>query len=140
MRVIRSPDCGNAPKQKLLEGMTVALAGADTGLVDSLALPDLVWLHIGKKPIEGQDAVRSVIRKFGPATELAIERVVSHGRGGAVNGIITRVGKRTAFCHMFEFNNTKGTHVKSISTYSVPSHQDIPPKFLENFIFNNTFV
>ena len=119
MKVIRSSDCGNSPKQKLLEDMSVALAGADAGLIDSLAVPELVWLHIGKKPIEGQDAVLSAIRKSGPATEVAIERVVSHGRAGAVNGIITRSGKHTAFCHMFEFKNAKGTHVKSISTYSI---------------------
>jgi len=119
MKVIRSSDCGNSPKQKLLEDMSVALAGADAGLIDSLAVPELVWLHVGKKPVEGQDAVLSAIRKSGPATEVAIERVVSHGRAGAVNGIITRGSKRAAFCHMFEFNNTKCTYVKSISTYSV---------------------
>ena len=119
MKVIRSSDCGHSPKQKLLEDISIALAGADAGLIDSLAVPELVWLHIGKKPVEGQDAMLSAIRESGPATEVAIERVVSHGRAGAVNGIITRGSKRTAFCHMFEFNNTKGTHVKSISTYSV---------------------
>ena len=119
MKVIRSSECGNSPKQKLLEDMSVVLAGADAGLIDSLAVPELVWLQVGKKPVEGQDAVLSAIRKSGPVTEVAIERVVSHGRADAVNGIITRGGKRTAFCHMFEFNNTKCTHVKSISTYSV---------------------
>ena len=118
MKVIRSSGCGNSPKQKLVEDMSVALAGADVGIMASLAVPELVWLHIGKKPIEGQNAVLSAIRKSGPATEVAIERVVSHGRAGAVNGVITRGGKRMAFCHMFEFNNTKGTHLKSISTYS----------------------
>ena len=119
MKVIRSSDCGNSPKQKLLEDMSVALSGGDAGLIDSLAVPELVWLHVGKKPVEGQDAVLSAIRKSGPATEVAIDTVASHGRAGAVNGIITRGGKPTGFCHMFEFNNTKCTHVKSISTYSV---------------------
>ena len=51
--MIRSSDCGNSPKQKLLEDMSVALAGADAGLIDSLAVPELVWLHVGKKPVEG---------------------------------------------------------------------------------------
>jgi|GEM_PF-4309390 len=48
MKVIRSPDCGHSPKQKLVEDMSVALAGADAGLIDSLTVPELVWLHIGK--------------------------------------------------------------------------------------------
>ena len=78
--------------------MSVAPAGVDAGLIDSLAASELVWLHVGEKPEEGQDAVLSAIRKSGPATEVAIERVVSHGRAGAVNRIITRGGKRTAFC------------------------------------------
>ena len=122
MKVIRSSDCGHSPKQKLLEDISIALAGADAGLIDSLTVPELVWLHVGKKPVEGQDAVLSAIRKSGPATEVAIDRVASHGRAGAVNGIITRGSKRTGFCHMFEFNNTKGTHLKSISTYSAVLH------------------
>ena len=41
MKVIRSSDCGNSPKQKLLEDMSVALAGADAGFIDSLAVPEL---------------------------------------------------------------------------------------------------
>ena len=49
------------PMQKLVEDMSVALAGADVGIMASLAVPELVWLHIGKKPIEGQDAVLSAM-------------------------------------------------------------------------------
>ena len=62
MKVIRSSDCGHSPKQKLLEDMSVALAGADAGLIESLALPELVWLYVREKPLEGQDAVLSAIR------------------------------------------------------------------------------
>ena len=61
MKVIRSSGCGNSPKQKLVEDMSVALAGADVGIMASLAVPELVWLHIGKKPIEGRDAVLSAM-------------------------------------------------------------------------------
>jgi hypothetical protein len=78
MEVIRSSDCGNSPKQKLLEDMSVTLAGVDAGLIDSLAVPQLVWLHVGGNS--------------GPMTEVAIERVVSHGRAGAVNV------RRSAIC------------------------------------------
>jgi hypothetical protein len=52
MKVIRSSDCGNSPKQKLLEDMSVALAGADAGLIDSLAVPELVatrWEKAGRR-------------------------------------------------------------------------------------------
>jgi len=61
MKVIRSSGCGNSSKQKLVVDMSVALAGADVGIMASLAVPELVWLHIGEKPIEGQDAVLSAI-------------------------------------------------------------------------------
>ena len=40
-KVIRSSDFGNSPKQKLLGDMSVALARADAGLIDSLAVPEL---------------------------------------------------------------------------------------------------
>lgn len=92
--------------------MSVALAGADAGLIVSLAAPNWFDYRLGEKPVEGQDAVLSAIRKSGPATEVAIERVVSHGGAGAVNGILTRGGKRTAFCYIFEINHTTCAHVK----------------------------
>lgn len=118
-KVERSSDCGNSPKQKLLEDVSVAIACADIGLVEALSLPELVWLRVGREPLEGQEAVLSKISKDGPASEVRIERVVSHGRAGAVNGVLARGVERTAFCHVFVFNNTKCTHVKSISTYAV---------------------
>ena len=48
MKVIRSSDCGHSPKQKLVEDMSVALAGADAGLIDSLAVPELFGYTLGK--------------------------------------------------------------------------------------------
>ena len=118
-KVNRSSDCSNSPKQKLLEDVSVAIACADIESVEALALPEVLWDKVGRKPLQGLEAVVSGIRRDGPAAEVIIERVVSHGRAGAVNGVLLRGEKRTAFCHMFEFNNTKCTHVKSISTYAV---------------------
>ena len=118
-KVTRSSDCGNSPKQKLLEDVSVAIACADIGSLEALTLPEVVWEKVGRKPLVGLDAVVSGIRRDGSASEVTIERVVSHGRAGAVNGILSRGEKRTAFCHMFEFNSTKCTHVRSISTYAV---------------------
>ncbi len=118
-KVTRSSDCGNSPKQKLLEDISVALACADIGSFEALTLPEVVWEKVGRKPLIGLGAVVSGIRRDGSASEVSIERVVSHGRAGAVNGILSRGEKRIAFCHMFEFNNTKCTHVTSISTYAL---------------------
>lgn len=118
-KVERSSDCGNSPKQKLLEDVSVALATGDTKTIEKLTLPELTWHQVGKAPVEGRDAVFKQLSKAGAATELVIEKVVSHGRSGAVSGVEVSKGKRKAFCHMFDFNNTKCTHVKSIATYAV---------------------
>jgi len=117
-RVTRSGDCGNSPKQKLLEDLTVALALADQQLLEALTVPDLVWTQVGRRPVEGQSKVLQVLARQAPADEVSVERVVSHGRAGAVNGEMTRDGKRTGFCHMFEFLNTKCTHVKAVKSYT----------------------
>lgn len=78
--VHRSEDCGNSPKQRLLEDVSVAIACADIASVEALSLPDLVWEKVGRKPLRGLEAVASSIAKDGPASEVSIQRVVSHGR------------------------------------------------------------
>ncbi len=118
-RISRSRDCGNSPKNKLLEELAIAIGRGDSSRFEELVTTEVVWQLVGrKKPIAGLDAARRALDKTPPALEIAIDHVVSHGRAGAVNGTTAHEAHRTAFCHMFEFNNTKGTHVKSVKTYS----------------------
>jgi hypothetical protein len=57
--------------------------------------------------------------RSGKATALTIAHVMSHGRSGAVDGVVVFGDKERAFCHVFEFGSAKGDDVSGITTYSV---------------------
>lgn len=121
--IIRSSDCGNSPKNKFVEDLEVAFARRDTGfLLDSVA-NDIHWNIVGETPIRGKDALEQAIKSIPQdceVTEITINHVVTHGKVGAVNGIIKRKNVRTCgFCSVYEFSNTKGTNVRDITSYII---------------------
>jgi hypothetical protein len=70
--------------------------------------------------VESNSAVGKAITRYGPATHLTIEHVISHGKAGAVNGVVEFGEKRRAFCFVFEFSSARGTEVSGITSFSVP--------------------
>jgi hypothetical protein len=115
----KSSDCGNSPKNRLLQELTIAMARGDTQRVRELVSDDVHWLAIGRQPVHGVDAFCKWISRYGAASRLTIEHVVSHGRSGAVNGVVSFGEKSRAFCHMYEFASAKGTSVKSLTSYTI---------------------
>jgi hypothetical protein len=122
--IIRSPDCGNSPKNKFVENLEVAFAQHDTGfLLDSVA-DDIRWNIVGETPIRGKDALQETIESIpqeSEVTEITIYHVATHGKVGATNGTTKRKNGRTYdFCSVYEFSNTKGTNVREITSYVIP--------------------
>ena len=121
--IIRSSDCGNSPKNKFVEDLEVAFAQRDTGfLLDSIA-DDIRWNIVGETPIRGKDALKEAIESIPQdceVTEITINHVVTHGKVGAVNGIIKRKnGRACEFCSVYEFSSAKGTNVQDITSYII---------------------
>jgi len=71
-------------------------------------------------PVIGREPFCRPITRHGPASSVTIEHVISHGKAGAVNGVVEFGRKQRAFCYVFEFSNAKGTAVKAITAYSIP--------------------
>jgi hypothetical protein len=113
-------DCGNSPKNALLQALVVAVARADSSAIAKLVAEDVCWTPVGRKPVMGREQFCKQITRHGPATRVTIEHVISHGRAGAADGIVAFGKKRRAFCYVFEFSNAKGTEVKAITAYSLP--------------------
>ena len=95
------------------------MALADVDLLSDFLTADVQWTQIGRMPVSGSQSVCRALARLGKATALEIEHVLSHGRSGAVDGIVVFRRKSRAFCHVFEFANAKGTKVSEIRTYSI---------------------
>jgi hypothetical protein len=115
----RSKDCGNSPKNQLLQNLVLAFARADVSQISELVTSDVRWLPVGRNPVSGAEAIAKAITHYGPATRITIDHVISHGKAGAVNGVIEFGRERRAFCYVFEFGSAKGSNVCGITSYSV---------------------
>jgi hypothetical protein len=119
MKINQPKDCGNSPKIRILQDLAIAIAVADSRLIMRLVTDDVLWRPTGSRPVSGADAVSRGLARYGPAKVLSLEHAVSHGRAGAVNGIVEYARKRRAFCLVVEFAGAKGDKVREITSYSV---------------------
>ncbi len=121
-KVILSEDCGNSPKNILVQDLTIALAKGDRKFIVSNVTNDVRWNIVGDKLIEGKEKIAGMLEqmKNDKATELTIDHIATHGKAGAANGTMKfKNGKTVAYCNVFEFSNTKGTSVKEIISYEI---------------------
>lgn len=121
-RVITSEDCGNSPKNILVQDLTIALAKRDSKVILDSVTDNVHWNIVGDKRIEGKDNFAKALEKIKneKVVQLTVHHVATHGKAGAVNGTLKlRNGKTNAFCDIYEFNNTKGMVVKEITSYII---------------------
>lgn len=119
-KINRSNDCGNSPKQKFVEEITIAVALGDRDFLFDSVTDDIIWQRAGSETVAGKEAFAAALEKNAKASSVTIHHVVSHGKKGAANGTIDVDGARSiAFCCVYEFNNTKCTAVKEMTTYFV---------------------
>ncbi|HWR65902.1 MAG TPA: nuclear transport factor 2 family protein [Bellilinea sp.] len=120
--IIIGKDCGNSPKNVLLEHLTAAFAKNDTALLLSRVTEDIVWDIVGSETVSGKTAFAAALEKLNSAEaiELTIEHVSSHGRAGAVDGVRKMAdGNTFAYCHIYVFSSVKYTHIKEITSFVI---------------------
>jgi hypothetical protein len=124
MQIRRSPDCRNSPKNLFIEDLTIALTTQDIEGVSSSISDQAQWKVVGRYIAQGrQEFIKALPQISAPGgSALQINRVVSHGSAGAVNGTIELNNEEaTDFCHVFEFTNAKGTSVELVTSYIIGS-------------------
>lgn len=98
MKVTRSGECKNSPRNAFVEDF----------VVDWLAAESLSGrLEAGASLPELPDDL----------TEIDILHAISHGKIGAANGSITARGSKKPFAVFIEFASTKGTLARNVSLY-----------------------
>ena len=122
IKVISSPNCGNSPKMEFLKDFNIAFAKGDVKFITENVTDEIVWNIIGDRKIEGKEKFTEELEqmKSEKATELTIDQVLSHGKEGAVNGIIKMQNeKKYAFSDFYKFKGAKGLIIKSITSYVI---------------------
>jgi hypothetical protein len=120
-KVVHSADCGNSPKNAFVEALTVALILGAWDEVAARVTDDIEWVIVGRDAVQGKDALEAAIANgAGKVRVLRIDRVISHGKGGAVSGIIElATGRTRAFCDVHEFASAAGKRVAHITSYDI---------------------
>ncbi|MDJ0755298.1 MAG: nuclear transport factor 2 family protein [Ardenticatenaceae bacterium] len=116
-KIIRSKDCGNSPKNQLVEDLAVALLSGDLQTASALTTEDVQWHTADGNALHGREALLEEVDKTRSFLQLTVLHAVTHGRSGAVNGEIQTKRSAEGFCFVFEFANIKGTSVRQITAY-----------------------
>lgn len=119
--ITRSGDCGNSPKNRLVEDVSVAIATADVQALLDRVTEDVIWKIVGGETSSGTDELAETVRRLGDQemAGLDVERVCTHGKTGAVSGHVKFAKGRRDFCDVYEFSSARGTHVKAITSYRI---------------------
>lgn len=116
LQIIRSPDCGNSPKNGFVEDIAIAL---ETGICDPEAFdPAVTWETASTRQIVGRTAVLEALPTERAPAKIIVEHAISHGRVGAVSGKVIRAdGETSRFCHILEFTSPRANHVARVKSY-----------------------
>lgn len=98
MKITRSGECKNSPKNAFVEDFVVDLLASES-LSDRM------------------EEVASLPEVPNNLTEIEISHAISHGRIGAANGSITTGGSKKHFAVFIEFTSTKGTLARRVTLY-----------------------
>ncbi len=121
-KITVSSDCGNAPKKEFLKEINIAFAKGNSDFLTESVTDKIVWNIIGDKKIEGKERFSDELEKIKTkkTSELTLDRILTHGKEGAVCGIMKmQNGKKFAFSDFYEFSGAKGAKIKSITSYVI---------------------
>lgn len=121
-KIIVGEDCGNSPKNILLQNLTIAFGKGEIKFILGKVTDDFHWNIVGDQLIQGKDNFAKALqrKKNEKVLEIAVHHIATHGKYGAANGTTKlKNGKTLAFCDVYEFKDTKRTLVKEITSYVI---------------------
>jgi predicted ester cyclase len=122
VKVICADDCGNAPRKLLLRDLQTAWVHGEVEAVAEHMSDDIVFDVVGRERIVGKEAFRTALDRMagaGPAVELHIHNIITHGRTAALNGTVTMAnGRRYGFCDVYGFAGAgRDAKITEIASY-----------------------
>ena len=119
-QVKRSTDCGNSPKNRMVEDIAIALDTGDSDFLSAILDSGAVWNYVGGTATTPEAILKQISAVKTPAS-LTVDHVTSHGKVGAVNGKVRRGKTEQRFCHVIEFTSVKCNQVRRIESYGSPA-------------------
>lgn len=120
MKITGVDDCGNSPKNSLVARCAVAFAAHDELALREMLAPMISWTVAGGPALDGIDGLLEALPQHLPrkARSVQILHALSHGRGGAVDGMVGYAGNVSIrFCHMIEFTSVRAAVIGSITSW-----------------------
>lgn len=108
--------------QELLEEFSKAFARNDTDFLVSHVSENIKWTAVGDFTVEGKEAFTEALKSMeaDEPWEMEIDRIITHGKDAAVNGIMkTKGGKQYAFCDVYTFSGFKNPKISEMTSYVV---------------------
>lgn len=102
------PDCGNAPKKRMLRDFSIAFAERDKDAVLAAVADHVEWQIIGEREVAGIKAFGDALNEEWRATvrSLTIDTILTHGAQGSVSGSMALADRRTIhFCDVYTFTS-----------------------------------
>lgn len=121
MKIIRSQDCGNSPKNALLTELEISFAGKALLFLQEHTSPGFAWSIPGFSQGLGLESFLNGLddSSTGSAVvEIEITSAFSHGKMGSVSG--KRVypdGNTVEFCSLYEFSSAGSTKITSLKIF-----------------------
>ncbi len=123
--IIVLADCANAPMKQSLRDLNIAFARADVEAILAYFSDDIRWQIVGEADLRGTEAVRAALEAMQGVVvrELTIHSIITDGREGAINGLITtEQGSIVAFCDVCRF--TPGQKIDLMKSYTVEINKE----------------
>jgi len=122
-RIVCPEDCGNAPKKKQLRDFTAAAVQGDAAFVTACVSDHVEWEVAGARKITGKARFAEALREMHdrPVSELEIRHILTHGKTGAVSGIVKYAdGGQRSFCDVYVFaGSAKDAKIREIVSYVI---------------------
>lgn len=110
--------------QKMLKKFNEAFASGDHEYITSQVTDNIVWNMVGGDVVKGKEQFAAVVREMsdGPAGELNLGHIITHGKMAAVNGEIIAKAEdgsiRTyAFCDVMKLSGFKNAKISEMTSY-----------------------
>lgn len=117
VKVQKSKDCGNSPKNTFAQEFAVALLAGKAQFLKAASSEDILWVVSRSKSVEGIKNLLEEVEKGPQISLLKIDHVTTHGKVGAVSGALRANGEERSFCISIEFSSVSAKQVKKVITY-----------------------